>query len=63
MQARAEAIEELITGGILEDVLDADQDEVERELSRLARAEAVETELARLKAELGQTQAAQPEAA
>ncbi len=52
MQARAEAIEDLIAGGLLEDVLDAEQDEVERELARLARAEAVESELARLKAEL-----------
>ncbi len=63
MQARAEAIEELITGGILEDVLNADQDEVDRELARMARAESVEAELARLKEDLGQTQATQAEAA
>lgn len=52
MQARAEAIEDLVMSGILEDVLDADQDAVERELARLTRSDAVEAELARLKNEI-----------
>ncbi len=49
MQARAEAIEDLVLTGVLDDVLSADQDAVDKELARLARTEAVEAELTRLK--------------
>jgi phage shock protein A len=52
MQARAEAIDELVAAGAIEDVLEPEADGIERELGRLGRAEAVEAELARLKAEV-----------
>jgi phage shock protein A len=52
MQARAEAIDELIATGDLEDVLEPATDDIDRELSRMARAEAVDSELARLKKEV-----------
>ncbi len=52
MRVRAEAIEDLVLNGVLDDVLSVDKDVVDRELARLARSEAVEAELARLKDEL-----------
>ncbi len=52
MQARAEAIDELVATGAIEDVLEPEVDDVDRELARLVRAEAVEAELARLKEEV-----------
>lgn len=52
MQARAEAIDELVAAGAIADVLEPEMDGIDRELGRLARAKAVETELARLKAEV-----------
>jgi len=52
MQARAEAIEDLVMSGILDDVLNADQDAVDRELAQLTRSDAVEADLARLKSEI-----------
>lgn len=52
MQARAEAIDELVATGALEDVLEPAADDIDRELTRLARSEAVEADLARLKQEV-----------
>ncbi len=52
MQARAEAIDDLIGSGVLEDVLEPETDDIDRELARLTRSEAVEAELARLKQEV-----------
>lgn len=52
MQARAEAIDELVATGALDDVLEPATDDIDRELTRLARSEAVEAELARLKGEV-----------
>ena len=50
MQSRVEAIDDLIATGALDDAL-TPGDDIDRELSRLSRAAAVESELARLKAE------------
>jgi len=52
MRARAEAIDELVATGALEDVLEPATDDIDRELARLARSEAVDAELARLKGEV-----------
>lgn len=49
MQARADAIDGLVAEGVLTDVLDPETDEIDRELARVGRSQAVETELARLK--------------
>ena len=54
MMARANAIEELAAAGALED-FSRPGDELERELARLTSGAEVEGELARLRAELGQT--------
>lgn len=54
MQSRSDAIEGLIAEGVLSDVLEPERDEVDRELSRLGREQAVEKELARLKLEVAQ---------
>ncbi len=54
MQARAQAIDELIDSGVLDDVLSAGisgPDDIDKELARITRDEAVEAELARLKQE------------
>lgn len=53
MQARAEAIDELIARGSIEDVLGESKSDVERELEQIGRSKAVEEELARLKKEIG----------
>ena len=50
MQSRVEAIDDLIATGALDDAL-TPGDDIDRELSRLTRAAAVESELARLKAD------------
>jgi phage shock protein A len=50
MQSRSDAIEKLISEGVFTDVLEPGVDEVDRELSKLHRKQAVEDELARLKA-------------
>lgn len=50
MQARVEAIDELVAAGALEDALEPG-DDIDRELARISRQTAVEQELARLKAE------------
>ncbi len=53
MRARADAVDELVARGAIEDVLGESKDEIERELERLGRTEQVEEELARLKKEVG----------
>ncbi len=50
MQARADAIDQLVAEGVLTDVLEPEADDVDRELARIGRNQAVEEELARLKA-------------
>ena len=50
MQSRADAIDALVDEGILQDVLEPETDDIERELARIGRNQAVEEELARLKA-------------
>ena len=52
MQSRSDAIEGLIAEGVLTDALEPDRDDIDRELSRIGRKQAVEEELARLKAEV-----------
>ena len=51
MQSRADAIDRLIGEGVLTDVLDPESDEVDRELNHIRREQAIEDELAKLKAE------------
>jgi phage shock protein A len=50
MQSRSDAIEKLIDEGVFTDVLEPSVDEVDRELSKIDRKQAIEDELARLKA-------------
>lgn len=50
MQSRADAIDALVDEGVLQDVLEPEQDDIERELARIGRNQAVEEELAQLKA-------------
>jgi phage shock protein A len=52
MQSRSEAIEGLVAEGILSDALEPHSDDIDRELGRIGRDQAVEEELARLKAEV-----------
>lgn len=52
MKARAEAIDELMEAGTLED-LTGSRDEIERELAKISTQSNVESELSRLKAEAG----------
>ena len=52
MQARASAIDELVTAGDLEE-LGSDKTQLDRELSELASQQQVDTELEQLKAEVG----------
>lgn len=51
MQARVEAIDNLISVGALDDALSPEGDDIDRELAQLSRAAAVDSELQRLKAE------------
>lgn len=51
MQSRADAIDGLVAEGVLQDVLEPETDDIERELARIGRNQAVEEELARLKAD------------
>jgi phage shock protein A len=51
MQSRADAIESLVAEGVLSDALAPEADDIDRELARIGRGQAVEQELARLKAE------------
>jgi phage shock protein A len=50
MQSRSDAIEKLIAEGVFSDVLEPGVDDVDRELSKLDRKQAIDDELARLKA-------------
>src|SRR6266571_4394381 len=52
MQARASALDELVQTGGLED-LTSDQTQLDRELSQMSSQQQVESELAKLKAEVG----------
>jgi phage shock protein A len=52
MQARAAAVDELVESGALEDFTDTG-DRLDRELSQLASQSQVDSDLAKLKAELG----------
>jgi phage shock protein A len=52
MKARAEAIDELMEAGTLED-LTGSRDDIERELAKISTQTSVESELAKLKAEAG----------
>ena len=52
MQSRADAIDDLVAQGVLQDVLEPDVDDIDRELARIGHNQAVEEELARLKAEV-----------
>ena len=53
MQARASAVDELIASGTLEDFTAGGQTQLDKELSQMSSQSEVESDLARLKAELG----------
>jgi phage shock protein A len=53
LQARASAIDELTTSGALEDFTAGDQTQLDRELAQLSATGQVDSDLARLKAEIG----------
>jgi phage shock protein A len=53
MQARASAIDELTSTGALEDFTTGDQTQLDRELSQISASSQVDSELAKLKAEVG----------
>jgi len=55
MQSRADAIDALVAEGVLQDVLEPESDDIERELARIGRNQAIEEELARLKASKTET--------
>ena len=59
LQARASAIDELMATGVLADAtaIGGPTSDVDRELARLSSASTVDSDLARMKAELGQGQA------
>ena len=61
MQARASAIDELTASGALEDPT-AQGDDLDRQLSQISQGSQVDDELAKMKAELGQSEPAQPTA-
>jgi len=56
MKARAEAIDELMEAGILEDFTVGSKDDIDRELSKISKKGNVESELSMLKAEVGKGQ-------
>lgn len=58
MQARAAAMDELVESGALQDLTSTEND-IDRELAALSSGTQVDSELARLKAELGSGQAAE----
>ena len=58
MQARASALDELVSSGQLED-LTSDQTQLDRELAQLSSQSQVDQELAKLKAEVGSGSAAE----
>ncbi len=53
MQARAGAIDELISSGALEDVTGSSRDSIDRELSQISMKESVDSQLAALRKEVG----------
>ncbi len=53
MQARASAVDELIATGALNDPMSSGKDDISRELEQMAATSDVETELARMKGQLG----------
>jgi phage shock protein A len=53
LQARASAIDELTDSGALEDFTAGDQTQLDRELAKLSAGSQVDSDLARLKAEVG----------
>jgi phage shock protein A len=53
MQARASAIDELTSSGALDDLSAGDQDQLTKELSQISASNQVDSELAKLKAEVG----------
>jgi phage shock protein A len=61
MQARSGALDELLESGVLEDV-GGGGDDIQKELDKVGQDSQVDTELAALKAELGQGSAPAPEA-
>lgn len=56
MRARAEAIDELMEAGTLEDLTVGSKDDIDRELSKISKKSNVESELSMLKAEVGKGQ-------
>jgi phage shock protein A len=60
MKARADAVSELEAAGTFEDIgqLGSGEDDIDRQLKQLSSAPAVEDDLAKMKAELGQSTAA-----
>ncbi|GAA4890148.1 PspA/IM30 family protein [Streptomonospora salina] len=54
MQARAGAVDELLESGALDDVTGSSKDDIQSELDQLASTTGVESELERMKRELGQ---------
>jgi phage shock protein A len=59
MQARASALDELVSSGQLED-LTSDQTQLDRELAQLSSQSQVDQELAKLKSEVGSGSGAEP---
>jgi phage shock protein A len=53
MQARAGAIDELLASGALEDHVSGGQDAIQVELDKLGADHSIESELARMKGEIG----------
>ena len=53
LQARASAIDELTTAGALEDFTAGDQTQLDRELASVSATAQVDSELAKMKAEVG----------
>jgi phage shock protein A len=53
MKAMAEAIDELMEAGTLEDLTVGSKDDIDRELSKISKKSNVESELSMLKAEIG----------
>jgi len=53
LQARASAIDELTSSGALEDLTAGDQTQLDRELAQISASSQVDSELAKLKAEVG----------
>ena len=53
LQARASAIDELTSTGALEDLTAGDQSQLDRELAQLSASSQVDSELSKLKAEVG----------